>query len=59
MVLTMCRFINFNLTSDTSSIMSESSSITPESLKTTLVEKLEATHVEIEDISGNAVLVVS
>jgi stress-induced morphogen len=32
--------------------MAESSSVTEASLKATLVEKLEATHVEIEDMSG-------
>ncbi|KAF2227686.1 bola protein [Elsinoe ampelina] len=28
------------------------SGVTPDSLRTTLVEKLQATHVEIEDLSG-------
>lgn len=30
-----------------------STGVTPESLKSTLVEKLGATHVQIEDMSGN------
>lgn len=30
-----------------------SSGVTPETLKATLIEKLEAQHVDIQDLSGN------